>query len=934
MLKTLFVALAGVGLSVGLAGSSAPRASARTQDRDAPLSPAAGVLSVAQQNALVQKYCVVCHDDAQETGGVSLQNFDAAHPDPSVSARMVGMLKSGQMPPKDMDRPDSATLFAFMNALSAAAVDAPVASHDATDAAPMPAAAGAPEVIAFAHTGDQMTVVEQNKIVHTICIQCHTDQRKPGGLSFEHFDMTTAPAHAKTAEAMLAKLRAGMMPPQTAPKRPDPASIQAFVVSLENQIDRGAVHHADAGFRTFQRLNRVEYAATIQTLLGLTVDVGQWLPPDTMSHNFDNIADVQSFSPTVLQSYLDAADEISRMAIGDPRAVPLATTYETDPTASQVDHVAGTPYGTRGGLSVMHVFPADGTYKFRVLLVGKTTGELYGSVVSGEKLEIAIDGRSMAVLPIDPKMHESVGPHGLSVEAPAIPITAGPHQVSAAFLKQSDAANDDLMEPQAYTLADPNIGDAPGVTTLPHVRTMTMTGPFNVTGVSDTVSRDRIFVCRPASSADETACATKIVMHLAKEAYRRPVSEKDLQPLMRFYRQGRQQGDFEDGIRTSVQAILASPDFLFRVEPGVVPSRSGQNVRITDLALASRLSYFLWATAPDATLIKLAAAGTLHEPAVLDGQVKRMLQDSRSYALSTRFAAQWLRLQDADKVRPDALMYPNYDATLAEAMKTETKEFFNSIVTKDASVLDLLSGDYTYVNEKLAAFYGIRGVAGPQFRRVSLEGTHRRGLFGQGSIEVETSVADRSDPVLRGKWVLEVLLGQPPPPPPPNIPLLSATAAITADGTPLSVRQRMEEHRKNPFCASCHRMIDPLGLALENFDPTGHYRIKDNGVPVDASTVLYDGTKMVGMDGLVQAMLKHQDTFLRVFTENLMAYALGRQIEYYDMPTVRAIVQHGATDGNRFSFYVMGIVHSDAFQMSRADVLSTDNQSQQSPKRH
>jgi cytochrome c551/c552 len=930
MLKGVSVAVVALGLSVGVVGSSGPGGSVQVQDRQAQPAPGA-VMPAAQQNALVQKYCVVCHDDAQETGGVSLQNFDAAHPDQSVSARMVGMLKSGAMPPKDMDRPDSATLFAFMNALSAAAVGVPVASHEATPP-PMPQATGAPEVIAFAHAGDRMTVAEQNKIVHTICIQCHTDQRKPGGISFEHFDVATAPAQAKIAEDMLAKLRAGMMPPQTAPKRPDTASIHAFVVSLEDQIDREAVHHADAGFRTFQRLNRVEYAETVRTLLGLPIDVSQWLPPDTMSHNFDNIADVQNFSPTALQSYLDAADEISRLAIGDPHAAAVATTYEANPTASQVDHVAGTPYGTRGGVSVVHVFPADGTYRFRVLLVGKTTGELYGSVVSGEKLEISVDGRSMAELPIDPKMHESLGPHGLSLEAPAIQVTAGPHQVSAAFLNRSDAANDDLMEPQAYTLADPNIGDAPGVTTLPHVRMMTMTGPFNVTGVSETVSRDRIFICRPTSAADETACATKIVAHLATEAYRRPVTPKDLQPLLGFYRESRQHGDFESGIRTALQAILASPDFLFRMEPEAV--RAGQNIRISDLALASRLSYFLWATAPDATLIELAGAGELHEPAVLDAQVRRMLQDTRSYALSTRFAAQWLRLQDADKVRPDALMYPYYDATLAEAMKTETKEFFNSIVTKDASVLDLLTADYTYVNQNLAAFYGIPGVAGPQFRRVSLEGTHRRGLFGQGSIQVETSVADRSDPVLRGKWVLEVLLGQPPPPPPPNIPLLSATGAFTASGQPLSVRQRMEEHRKNPFCASCHRVIDPLGLAMENFDPTGHYRIKDNGVPVDASTVLYDGTKMEGMDGLVQAMMTHQDTFLRVFTENLMAYALGRQVEYYDMPAVRAIVQRGTLNGNRLSSYVLGIVHSDAFQMSRADVLSTDSQSQPSQKRH
>ncbi|MDE3155902.1 MAG: DUF1592 domain-containing protein, partial [Acidobacteriota bacterium] len=410
------------------------------------------------------------------------------------------------------------------------------------------------------------------------------------------------------------------------------------------------------------------------------------------------------------------------------------------------------------------------------------------------------------------------------------------------------------------------------------------------------------------------------------EAYRRPLTASELGDLMHFYALGRKQGDFENGVRMALQAILASPHFLFRLERVPVSARPGQDYRIGDLSLASRLSYFLWATPPDAELVKLAQQGRLHEPAVLDAQVKRMLQDPRSYALATRFAAQWLRLQDVDKVEPDDLLYPQYDATLGQSMKEETEHFFDSIVKGDRDVMDLLTADYTYVNQQLAAFYGIKGVAGPQFRRVSLVGTHRRGILGEGSILVETSVANRSDPVLRGKWVLEVLLGQPPPPPPPGVNTdLDATASAVQNGKPLSVRERMEEHRANPFCASCHSVIDPIGLSLENFDPTGHWRINDNGVPVDASTTLYDGTKMVGLPGLVQAMLKHQTTFLNVFTENLMAYATGRRIHYYDMPTVRAIVHEAALNGNRFSSFVLGVVNSDAFRMSRAGALSADS---------
>jgi uncharacterized protein DUF1592/uncharacterized protein DUF1588/uncharacterized protein DUF1587/uncharacterized protein DUF1595/uncharacterized protein DUF1585 len=840
---------------------------------------------------------------------------------------------------------------------------------------PPAATPAAPTVIAYEHDGDRMTAASQTALLQTICVQCHTDQRKPGGVSFEHMSMDAIGRDPELAERMIAKLRAGMMPPASAPKRPDDSSVHAFVVSLENRIDEAARAQPQHGSRRSQRLNRAEYARSIRAMLGLDIDVTAWLPPDTMSHNFDNIAAVQDFSPTLLQSYLDAASEISRLAVGDLEATPTSVSYDVPQFVSQTSHIEGAPLGTRGGLSVEHVFPADGKYRCRLRLFSTLGGRLFGLTTIGERIQIAIDDRQVAMLDVDPRMSEAVA-KGLTLETEPIDVTAGPHRVSAAFVEAAEGPVDDLIAPQAYTLADLDIGDAKGLTVVPHLRTLTIDGPFAVTGVSGNVSRERIFVCRPTAPADEIPCARTIIVKLAEQAYRGRVSEAQLQDLMRFYAQGRASGGFEAGIRLALQAMLASPHFLFRIEadpggsaprlrsrpatlrpaqgrpeqrrgtmnspepaagrgPGQPASaRAGGNYEISDRALASRLSFFLWSEPPDSVLLKLADRGQLHELTVLDAQVRRMLADPRSLALSTRFAAQWLRLQDVAKVRPDAVKYPTYDGTIERDLIGETELFFDSIVRNDVSVLDLLSADYTYANDRLAKYYGIPSVVGPSFRRVSLEGTHRRGLLGQGSILVETSVATRTNPVLRGKWVLEVLLGQPPPPPPPNIPPFDATAAVSADGRPLSVRQRMEQHRRNPFCASCHRMIDPIGLALEHFEPTGQWRIADNDVPVDASTVLYDGTPMNGLDGLVQALLKHQDTFLRVFTQNLMAYALGRDVQFFDMPAVRSIVARADRNGNRFSSYVLGIVNSDAFRTNRASEENlTDAAAAPSPKR-
>ncbi|MDE3155202.1 MAG: DUF1595 domain-containing protein, partial [Acidobacteriota bacterium] len=551
----------GLGVAVALA-LTVPTSAARQQTPATPAaaaSAAPAAMSVQAQNKLVQTYCVGCHDDAQMTGGLSLEKFDGAHPDLHIITMMIGKLKAKAMPPPGMPRPDPATLDAFLETLSTEAVGEPMPSHAAAGAAPAPFK---PEIVKFAHQGDYMSVATQNQLVHTICTQCHTDQRKPGGVSFEHFDLATATQHPKLVEDMIAKLLAGMMPKASAPKRPDPATLHALAVSLENRIDKAAALHPDPGFRTFQRLNRVEYADSIRTMLGLSVDVSQWLPPDTMSHNFDNIANVQTFSPTLLQSYLDAADVISRLAVGDPRATASATTYAASTTASQMDRVPGAPYGTRGGISVVKVFPADGTYTFNVLLFAVPTGQLYGSTVKNERLEISVDGQRAAIFTINPRMSES-DPHGLNITTPAIEVTAGPHRIAAAFLKDFDGPIDDLLSPHRYTLADTQIGDGPGVTTLPHVRELTVTGPFHVTGVSNTVSRQKIFICRPVTQADETPCARQIVTKLGTEAYRRPLTASELGDLMHFYALGRKQGDFENGVRMALQAILASPHFLF-----------------------------------------------------------------------------------------------------------------------------------------------------------------------------------------------------------------------------------------------------------------------------------------------------------------------------------------------------------------------------------
>jgi hypothetical protein len=510
----------------------------------------------------------------------------------------------------------------------------------------------------------------------------------------------------------------------------------------------------------------------------------------------------------------------------------------------------------------------------------------------------------------------------MTVTTDSLHVRAGPRRVTAAFIRRFEGVVDDLITPVDHTLADTQIGLGYGVTTLPHLRDLAIVGPYSATGVSDTPSRRRIFSCRPTSPAEARPCAESIVTRLATQAYRRPLTANDLKALMGFYDRGATAGGFETGIRTALQAVLASPHFLFRMEEAPPRVASGSDYLISDIDLASRLSFFLWGTPPDQELIELAAGKGLSRPETLSGQARRMLADPRSAALATRFAAQWLRLQDLEKVHPDALSYPYFDQTLAAAMQRETELFFDYLVREDKSVLDLLTADYTFVNERLARHYGISNVTGTEFRRVTYPDPIRRGLLGHGSVLTLTSHADRTSPVLRGKWVMEVLLGTPPPPPPPNVPAFESTDAAK-EGRLLTTRERMEMHRANPVCMACHQFMDPIGLALDNFDVTGKWRIKENGMALDTRGQLYDGTAISNPGELTQALLKRPEPLIRTFTANLLAYGLGRRVQWYDMPTVRAIARDAAASGNRMSAFILGVVTSVPFRMNRAEMAVT-----------
>jgi hypothetical protein len=771
-------------------------------------------------------------------------------------------------------------------------------------------------------------VAAQRALVDQYCVVCHNARLKTAGLLLDELDLTHLGDHAEIGEKVVRKLRAGMMPP-TGMRRPDLITRESLIRWMENELDRSAVTHLPPP--GLHRLNRAEYANAIRDLLELEVDAPKFLPPDDSTRGFDNIAGALTMSPALMEAYLSAAGKISRLAIGNVTA-PTQAVFEVPPDTAQNYHIDGLPFGTRGGILIKYQFPADGDYSFRVKGVTGYFQAVLGGI-TGEQLEVTVDGERVKLFDWDKEIANTTG-NGRAT--PRVPIKAGLHTVGVTFLATNDVPGSELNKPFQRTMNTP--GSIPGFLFYPHVGQVQIEGPYNARGASDTASRRRIFVCRPtprpalrrgspkpgeggpASPRDEGTCARSIISTLAKHAFRRPATAADLESLMQFYRAGRNEGgSFDGGIEAALQRILADPEFIYRGEREPTALSAGKSYRISDLALASRLSFFLWSSIPDDELIDLAAQGKLKNPAVLEQQVRRMLTDQRSDALITNFTGQWLSVRSLKTSEPAVNLFPDFDDNLRNAFQRETELFFGSIVHEDRSVLDLLTADYTFVNERLAKHYGIPTVYGPQFRRVTLpaELDMRRGLLGKGALLTVTSAAARTSPVTRGKWFLQTFLGVSPPDPPPNVPAIKEKAAdTTGNAKAPTMRQMMEAHRTNPVCASCHRIFEPMGLALENFDAVGAWRTQDEGVPIDATGVLVDGTKVDGVASLRGALVRYSDQFVRVVTEKLLTYALGRGVEYQDMPMVRSIVRDSTASQYRFVSLVLGIVKSDPFQMN------------------
>jgi len=742
-------------------------------------------------------------------------------------------------------------------------------------------------------------------LVQKYCVTCHSDRLKTGGLSLQNVDPAAAAIDGQIWEKVVQKLHGGMMPPQGMP-RPDAAALDAFVTSLEAVLDRQSAGAANSGHKPPHRLNRTEYGNAIRDLLDLDIDASTLLPADDESNGFDNIAGVLRISPSLLEQYLGAARKVSSLAVGTDTDV-IRLGFRVPPDDSQEDQVEGLPLGTRGGLSFTHTFPQDAEYEFSVFLLRNIVGYMIG-LEFAHQLEISIDGERVFTAQVGGEQDNLASDKNMSETANLIDqrlkarvkVKAGPRTVAVTFIKRNHAASDEPLQPHErnHDLQDMN--------GLPQVDHVNLTGPFDPTGPGDTPSRRRVFTCRPAQAAEEAACARKVLSTLARRAYRRPVTADDLTPVMEQYEAGRRGGSFDTGIEHGLRLILANPKFLFRVERAV--DKPGP---VTDVELASRLSFFLWSSIPDDALIDAAVSGRLNTPAGLERQVTRMLADPRARALTDNFASQWLLLRNLRSHVPTPGDFPNFDNELRQAFRQETELFFASVVKEDHSVLDLINANYTYVNERLARHYGIPNVYGSNFRRVTLTNETRRGLLGQGSVLTVTSYPNRTSPVLRGKYILENILGTPPPAPPANVPALSDNEA---GQEPRSLRERLELHRRTPACATCHRVMDPLGFALENFDGIGAWRVKEPGGAIDPAGKLADGSDVDGPVALRAAIMRHPDQFVRTLTEKLMTYGLGRGLEYYDLPVVRTVARDAARKDYRFSAIVAGIVSSPPFR--------------------
>jgi hypothetical protein len=771
-------------------------------------------------------------------------------------------------------------------------------------------------------------VTQQRASIDRYCVGCHNDRTKTAGLALDTLDVERVGENAEAWEKVVRKLRGRMMPPPGRP-RPDAPTYDSMVAYLEASLDRSAAAVPNPGRTdTFRRLNRTEYQNAIRDLLALEVDVSALLPKDDVSLGFDNVGRAE-LSPTLLERYLAAAQKVSRLAVGSPVPSPASHVVVLPADLTQEDHVDGLPFGTRGGTSVRHTFPLDGAYEIQIRL-SRDRNENVEGLTDAHQVELTLDGNRVQLFTVKPNRNQSGAYYAdeavdkdLNIR---VPVQAGPHELGVTFLRKTSALPETERQPyQAHF----NMDRHPRI--QPAVYSVSITGPFDAGRPADTPSRRVLFVCRPstpsnrgqagsgrpATASAEAACARTIVSTLARRAYRRPVTDVDLQTPLEFYKAARSEDGFEAGIEMALRAILASTEFLFRIErdpPNVAPKTA---YRVSDVELASRLSFFLWSSIPDKELLDLAIAGKLKDPAVLDKQARRMLADPRSEALVTNFGGQWLYLRNLAAVSPDARMFPDFDDNLRQAFRRETEMFFESIVKEDHSVLDLLRANYTFVNERLARHYGIPHVYGSRFRRVTLgEDSVRGGLLGHGSILTVTSYANRTSPVLRGKWILENILGTPPPPPPPNVPPL---ADNNAGGKALSMRDRMAEHRVNAACSGCHQLMDPAGLSMEHFDAIGRWRTRtEAGTAVDSSGGLPDGSTFDGMPGLRRALLNRPELFVSTVTEKLLTYALGRGVNYYDAPAVRAITRDARGNDYRFSSLVLGVVSSRPFQMRRS----------------
>ena len=776
------------------------------------------------------------------------------------------------------------------------------------------------------HAGQQPagTVAAHRALLEQYCFGCHDSDAQVAGLSLEDFDLNDVSQHPETWEKVIRKLRGRMMPPAGA-RSPETPAMDSLATFLEASLD-GATSETHTGPKVLHRLNRYEYGNAIRDLLGLDVDPRDFLPPDVDAFGFDNMAEVLGISPTLMERYLAAAWKITGWAIGDTGMTPSVETFRVPPDLSQHDHIDGLPIGTRGGVLIDYTFPVDGEYVIKPKL-WRNTVELIRGLEQQHDLEITFDGERVLLARFggfDDELPNYLIPkaEGDKIEERfqiRLPVTAGPHSVGVAFLKKSSASTLNLMQPFIRERIDPI--DPTGIPVLDRV---TVEGPFDVTGAGNSLSRRRIFSCYPTVEDEAPACAREILSTLARRAYRRPLTGTELDDLIGFYEREREKGkSFDTGVQTALVYVLVSPQFLFRMERDPVDMVPGAAYPIGDLDMAARLSFFIWSSIPDDELLELAIAGQLQEPAILERQVRRMLADERAAALGANFAGQWLYLRNVESTTPDSDVFPDFDDNLRKALQRETELLFETIVREDRPLPELLTSDYTFINERLARHYGLPNVYGNQFRRVQIEDEYRKGLLGQGSIMLINSYANRTSPVTRGKYVLTNILGTPPPPPPANVPPLNEDR-----GVPLTMRQRMEQHRDNPACSGCHALMDPIGLALENFDGIGRWRLDEDDVPIDSSGVIHVLREFGPIGGPVelrQAILGRSEQFVRTGTEMLLTYALGRGLEPGDMPIVRSIVRDAAADDYRFSSLVLGVVRSGPFRLRMAQPRESES---------